>query len=248
MPRPKALVRGAVVVAVALSVFGCAGRPSVVPSAADWRPGPTPVVASIDPGARYAKALVAALASDPLVLHAIQTTKATASYEYLSKKLDTTVTMDLSDRDFHMHTVTKSPAGKVNKADLIVVGKAVYARFDGSRWTKSSRLDYERSTTDIVRAYQVVRNPLDLRWVGTETIDKRKLQHLTAVRDLPFLAMTGMTGTYTRFDIWVEEDGTPVLLKGTFTTVVDYGVEIEGKAEVRFSKFGGTIKITAPKN
>jgi hypothetical protein len=202
---------------------------------------------SVGPEQKYAAAMIAQFASDPLVLHAVHTSKATAAYNAESAKLNTTVTVDLSDREHHLHMVSKTPAGKTVKSDLIVVGKAVYTRLGSSRWTKGSRADYERSHTDIVRAYQVVRNPSDLRYIGRETIDKRKLHHLTAVRDLPFMTVTGMPGTYTRFDIWVEEDGTPVLLKGKFTTVVDYGIEITGTTEMRFSKFGGPIKIVAPK-
>lgn len=248
MPRPNALIRGAIVVGIAFSLLACAGRPRLVPAPPNPYPGPTPVVASIDPGARYAVALVAALASDPLVLHAVQTTKATASYNAESAKLNTTMTMDLSDRDHHMHVVSKTPAGKTVKTDLIVVGKSAYVRIGGAKWTKTPRTDYERSRTDIVRAFQLVRNPSLIRYVGLETIDKRKLHHLTAVQDLPFITVTGMTGTYTRFDVWVEEDGTPVLVKGKFTTVIDYGIEITGNSEMRISKFGGPIKIVAPKN
>jgi hypothetical protein len=247
MPRPNALFLGAIVMSIAFTVVACAGRSPVAPPPQPVYLRPAPV-RSIDPGARYAEALVAALASDPLVLHSVQTTKATASYESESAKLNTTVTMDLSDRDHHMHMVSKTPAGKTVKSDLVVVGKSVYTRLGSGRWTKSSRVDYERSTTDIVRAYRLVRNPTDLLYVGPETIDKRKLHHLTATRDLPFMALTGMSGTYTRFDIWVEEDGTPVLAKGKVSAIGPYGVEIKGTNELRFSKFGGPIKIAAPKD
>jgi hypothetical protein len=245
--RPGALLRGAIVVAIAFSAMACAGRASV-PNPPLRYPGPTPAVPSIDPGRPYAEALVAALASDPLVLHAVQTTKAKAAYGMDSVKLDTTMTMDLSDRDHHMRLVSKTPAGKTVKTDLIVVGKSAFSRIGGAKWTKSLRTDYERTRTDIVRAFQLVRNPSLLRYVGLETVDRRKLHHLTAVQDLPFVAVTGMTGTYTRFDVWIEEDGTPVLVKAKFTTVVDYGIEITGNSEMRISKFGGPIKIVAPKN
>ena len=154
--------------------------------------------------------------------------------------------MDLSGRDHDMHMVSKTPAGKTVKTDLVVVGMTVYTRLDKGKWMKSSRVDYERSRTDVARAYQLVRNPAYLRYVGLETVDKQKLHHITAIRDLPYISMTGMAGTYTLLDIWVEEDGTPVLIKGTFSTVVDYGIEITGTSEMRISKFGGPIKIVAP--
>ena len=249
MPRSNALVLGAIVMS-AFTMAACAGRTLAPPPAIRY-PAPAPV-RSVGPGDHYVDALVAKLATDPLALHSDQTTKGTASYESesadLSAELNTTVTMDLSDRDHDMHMVSKTPAGKTVKSDLVVVGKSVYTRLGSGRWMKSSRVDYERSHTDIARAYRLVRNSAYLRYVGLETIDKRKLHHITAIRDIPFITVTGMTGTYTLLDIWVEEDGTPVLIKGTFTTVVDYGIEISGTSEMRISKFGGPIKIVAPKN
>jgi hypothetical protein len=236
---------------VAFTVTACAGRSFVIPPPEVRYPAPAPV-RSVGPGDHYADALVAKLASDPLILHSDQTTKGTVAYESestnLSADLNTTVSMDLSGHDFNMHTVSKPSAEKPVKSDLVVVGKSVYTRLGKGKWIKSSRVDYERSRTDVALAYRLVRNPAYLRYVGAETVDKRKLQHITAIRDVPFVSMTGMTGTYTLLDFWVEEDGTPVLIKGTFTAVVDYGIEITGTSEVRFSKFGGPIKIVAPKN
>jgi hypothetical protein len=250
MPRPTSLVHGAIVLSIAFTAVACAGR-SLVPPPAVRYPAPAPV-RSVGPGDHYVEALVAKLATDPLILHSDQTTKGTASYESeqanLSAELNTTVTMDLSGRDHAMHMVSKTPAGKTAKTDLVVVGKTVYSRVDKGKWMKSSRVDYERSRTDVARAYRLVRNPAYLRYVGLETVDKQKLHHITAIRDLPYISMTGMAGTFTMLDFWVEDDGTPVLIKGTFTTVVDYGIEITGTSEMRISKFGGPIKIVAPKN
>ena len=163
MPRSNSLFRGAIVAAVAFSVLACAGRPAYVPAPPALYPGPTPVVPSVDPGRPYAEALVAALASDPLVLHAVQTTKAKAAYGMDSVKLDTTMTVDLSDRDHHMRVVSKSPAGKTVKTESIVVGKSAFSRIGGAKWTKSLRTDFERTRTDIVRALQIVRNASLLR-------------------------------------------------------------------------------------
>jgi hypothetical protein len=250
MPRFKTLVHGALVMSVAFTMVACAGR-SLLPPPAVRYPAPAPV-RSVGPGDHYVDALVAKLATDPLILHSDQTTTGTASYdsqtENLSAELNSTVTMDLSGRDFNMHMVSKTPAGKTLKTDLVLVGTSVYTRLDKGKWIKSSRADYERSRTDVALAYRLVRNPAYLRYVGLETVDTRQLHHITAIRDLPFVSMTGMAGTYTLLDIWVDEDSTPVLIKGTFTTVVDYGIEIAGTSEIRISKFGGPIKIVAPKN
>lgn len=247
MARVNHLGRGTPVLAIAFCVLACVGTRSVPPPPPAFIPAPTPV-RSIDPGARYAEALVAALASDPLVMHAVETTKGTASYNEESVKLDTTVTTDLSDRDVSMHIVSKKSAGRTLKSDLVVVGKTVYARIDTTRWTRSPRDEYERSHTDIVRPFRLVRSPSLLRYVGLETVDKRKLHHLTAIEDMPYLSLTGQSGTWTRFDIWIEEDGTPVLLKGKISAFVDYGIEITATSELRISKFGGPIEIVAPKS
>jgi hypothetical protein len=249
MPRSKSFVHGAIVMAVVFTVAACAGRSFALPPPEIRYPAPAPV-RSVGPGDRYVDALVAKLATDPLILHSDQTTTGTASYdsqtENLSAELNSTVTMDLSGRDYDMHMVSKTPAGKTNKTDLVLVGKYVFTRLDKGKWIKSSRVEFERSRTDVARAYRLVRNPAYLRYVGLETVGKQKLHHITAIRDLPYISMTGMAGTYTLLDIWVEEDGTPVVIKGSFTTVVDYGIEITGTSEMRISQFGGPIKIVAP--
>ena len=129
----------------------------------------------------------------------------------------------------------------------MVVGKTVYARVAGTPWKKVRRSDFEQNITDVVRGLQVVRNPRYLSYVGVETIDKHKLHHLKANRT--FTYTTGYaTGTYDKFDVWVKDDGTPVLVKAKISAVGPYGIELAGTTEMRFSKFGGPIKIVAPKN
>ena len=58
----------------------------------------------------------------------------------------------------------------------------------------------------------------------------------------------GQTGTFDTFDIWIEEDGTPVLASGKVSAIGPYGVDIKGTSEFRFSKFGGPLAIAAPKD
>jgi hypothetical protein len=240
-------VRGAIVVAIAFSVLACAGRPSYVPNPPALYPGPTPVVvATPAPGAKYAEALVAAFATDPLVLHAVQTAKLKGLYELDGASVNVTTTLDISGRDMDIHIVSKS-AGKTTKIDLVVIGKTVFGRVGGKPWKKVRRSDFEQDITDVVRGLQLIRNPAYLSYVGVETIDKHELHHLKANRTFPYVN-SNASGTFDKFDIWIREDGTPVLVIGKISAVGAYGFEISGTTEMRISKFGGPIKIEAPKN
>jgi hypothetical protein len=100
----------------------------------------------------------------------------------------------------------------------------------------------------VIRSLNPIRDVSQLAYVGVETIDKQKLHHLKAIRKFDWVMGDGQRSTYEKFDICVEEDGTPVLAKGKISMIGAYGIEVKGTDEMRFSKFGGTIKITAPKN
>jgi len=246
MPRSNVLVRGAFVLTCAFALLACTSAAPPTPVPATARPTPTPAP-SVDLSAKYAKAMIAAFAADPLVLHVVQTVKATASLDAQSKKIDATMTLDLSDRDLSMHLETTA-AKKTTKLDMVVVGRAVYARIGKDHWTQGSRSNFEQSIADIATALQPIKNPTYLGYVGVETIDKRKLVHLTAVKAFPYISADGQRGTYDSFDMWIEEDGTPVLAKGKISVIGAYGMEIKGTSELSFSKFGGPIEIVAPKD
>lgn len=244
MPRSNVLVRGALVLSCALAVLACSSA-APTPAPATARPEPTPAP-SVDLSAKYANAMIAAFAAEPLVLHVVQTVKTTAALDAQTKKIDSTLTLDLSDRDLSMHLETTA-AKKTTKVDMVVVGRAVYARIGTAHWTQGSRSNFEQSIADIARALQPIRNPATLSYVGIDTIDKRKLVHLKAAKTFQYISADGQNGTYDSFDIWVEEDGTPVLARGKISVVGAYGMEIKGTSELRFSKFGGPIEIVAPK-
>jgi hypothetical protein len=246
MPRSNVLVRGAFVLTFALAVLACIDPAPLTPAPATAPPTPSPAP-SVDLSAKYAKAMIAAFAADPLVLHVVQTVKTTATLDAESKKIDATMTLDLSDRDLSLHFETTA-AKKTTKLDMVVVGRSVYARVGSDHWSQGARSNFEQSIADVAKALQPVRNPTYLGYVGIETIDKRSLVHLTAVRTFPYISADGQRGTYDSFDIWIEEDGTPVLAKGEISMVGAYGVEIEGTSELSFSKFGGPIEIVAPKD
>ena len=155
------------------------------------------------------------------------------------------MTLDLSGRELKSVFVIKS-AGKSAQADLVVVGKNAYARSGGGAWKKAPRNGVEKDISDTIKGMRLIDDPLDLRYEGPETVDKRELHHLSEARPIPYLASNGATGQYDTFDIWITEDGTPVLVKATYSAKQG-SITVKGTTQFRFSKFGGPIKIVAPK-
>ena len=246
MPHPNALVRCAFIVTIALTLAACSSATGPTPPPQPiLRPGPTPA-RSVDPEAKYADAMIAKFASEPLVMHVVQTTKLTATDEVDSLKLSQSMTLDFSDGDMKIHEVTKV-AGKTTKVDVVVVGASVNARQGSGGWTKQPRSGWDSPMADAVKSLNPIRDSAQLTYVGVETIDKRKLHHLKANRKFQVVMADGQRGTYEKFDVWVEEDGTPVLSKGKISMIGAYGIEVKGTDEIRFSKYGGTNKIAAPK-
>ena len=246
MPRPIALLRGTLVATVALTLVACSPKGPTPPPVPVAHPGPTPA-RSLDPELKYAYAMIAKFASDPLVFHVVQTIRLTATGDTESVKVTGSITMDASDGNTKVDMVLKA-AGKTIKMDQIAIGSSVWGRVGGGRWTKGSLSTYEQDISDTVRALQPIRDPAHLTYVGVDTIDKQKLRHLTANRKFPYVMADGQRGMYDKFDIWVQEDGTPYLAKGKVSVIGAYGIEIKGTTELRYSKFGGKIKITAPRN
>jgi len=244
MHRPITFGHVALVATLSFAVLACtAAAPSPPPATA--RPTPTPAP-SVDVGAQVVKATVAAFATDPLVLRVAQTAKLTWTLSGKSWKGSDSMTLDLSDRDLSAHFETKEK-GKTTNLDLVVVGKTVYARDGDKKWASGPRSSAEQNIADVIRALPSIREPAHLAYVGLETVDKVKLHHLTAVRKFSYQMSIGQTASYDTFDIWVQEDGTPVLAKGTVSAIGPYGVEIKGTNEIHFSEFGGPIEIAAPK-
>ena len=245
MPRPNALVRGALVATVALSLVACGPKGPTPPPVPIAHPGPTPAM-SLDPELKYAYAMIARFASHPLFLHAILSSKFTASDDTDSLKMTAGLTLDVSDGDMNVHMTDKID-GKTTKSDLIAVGTSVYAREGSGKWRRQPRSAWNQTLSDMIKDLNPIKDPANLAYVGVETIDKKKLHHLTAVKKFPYVLADGQRGTYEKFDIWVQEDGTPVLAKGKISVIGAYGIEIKGTNELHFSNFGGKVKITAPK-
>jgi hypothetical protein len=203
---------------------------------------PTEEPPPADAGGPYAEALVAALAADPLVMHLEQVASATSP----AGDVEATLSGDFAGDDFDLTMQLTSAAGGVDM-DMVVVGDTAYVRVRGDEdWTSVPRDVAEAEVAGLVQNMRLVTDPLDLRYVGPEDVDGRELHHLTASRAIPYAPAAGGTGDYDEFDIWIEEDGTPVLAKTAFSAKDPTGVEVTGTTNFEFSNVGGPIEIVAP--
>ena len=203
---------------------------------------PTEQPPPADAGGPYAEALVAALAADPLSLHLEQVATATTPVG----QVEATLSGDFSGDDLDI-TIQLTTAGEGVDMDMVVVGDTAYVRLRGDEdWTSVPHDVAEAEVAGLVQNMRLVTDPLDLRYVGPEDVDGRELHHLTASRAIPYAPAAGGTGQYDVFDIWVEEDGTPVLAKTAFSAKDPTGVEVSGTTNFEFSNFGGPIEIVAP--
>jgi len=213
--------------------------PSVAPpseAAATRQPPPA------DAGGPYAEALVAKLASDPLVLHLEQVASATTP----AGEVEATLSADFSGNDLDL-TMQLTTAGGGVDMDMVIVDETAYVRQrEDADWTSVPRNVAEAEIAGLVQNMRLVSDPLDLAYVGPEVVDGRELHHLTASRAIPYAPGAGGTGQYDVFDIWIEEDGTPVLAKTAFSATDPTGVEVSGTTNFEFSNFGEPIEIVAP--
>ena len=226
--------------AVAPSVSASAPTATVAPSAP-----PSIAASQTAAGGPLAEALVAKLAADPLILHIEQVATAEATVNGTKSTVDVTLTGDISGDDLSL-TIKGSGGGQVLDQELVVLDETSFVRSGGGPWQSAPRSAVESTLADLVKAIRLVSDPQDLRVVGPETIDGQALQHLTASRAIPYAPSTGGSGQYDVFDIWVLDDGTPVLAKTAFSATDLAGNKGTGTTEFTFSRFGGPIEIVAP--
>jgi hypothetical protein len=250
--------RLAALVVLAALIAACGGSaasssPSPGPTATPAQtltasPTPTATVPSStdagETGGPYAEALVAALADENLTTHIVQaasvTTSAAAGVEVLAD-----LEGDVAGQDLSL-VIRVSSAGVESVQELRVVGDTAYVRQEDGPWQSAPRAVVADSLTGLLDNLRVVDRPEDLRYVGLEDLDGRQLHHLVGAGAVPYSPSTGGTGQFTALDVWVEEDGTPVLIRGDFSAVDAAGIEGAGSTEFRFSNFGGPIEIVAP--
>ena len=159
--------------------------------------------------------------------------------------MEATLSGDFSgnDLDITMHIASGTTAVDMG---MVVAGDTAYVRQGEGEWTSVPKAAAEAELAGLLQNMRLVTDPLDLRYVGVEEVDGRDLHHLTASRTIPYAPAAGGSGQYDVFDIWVEEDGTPVLAKTAFSATDPNGVAVNGTTNFEFSNVGGPIEIVAP--
>jgi hypothetical protein len=210
-----------------------------VPTASD---SPTTAPSQNEQGGPLAEALVAALAADSLVTHLEQVATVTSTGTGATT-VEATLSADIDGDDVALALHVTTPQGEQSQ-ELRVIGDAAYTLDEGV-WRAVPRSVVQPSLASLLVAVRFVDDATALRDVGVESIGGRDLHHLTASRAIPYTPASGGTGQYERFDVWVEDDGTPVLVKTAFSAESN-GTKASGTTDFEFSKFGGPIEIVAP--
>ncbi len=220
-----------------------------VPATAAPTPAPTPTpeptpMPSRPPGGGgpIAEAAVAKLQAEPLIAHVDQVATVAAG----GQEVTVTSASDFSGPDFHV-VLTVTAGSESNEQEIVVVGGQAWAR-DGAEGELTSVpvAALETTVAGLYDAIRLVDDPEALRFVGVETIDGQELQHLTANGTIPYVPASGGTGQYDAFDLYVLEDGTPVLARTEFSATNPLGLDASGTTDFEFSNWGGPITIEPP--
>ena len=229
------------------TLAACGGTTSS-PIASEAVPSPATVTeppsVAADAGGPYAEALVAALSAEDLVTHIEQSAKVTTSVAPDTEVMAELVG-DISGDDLALFIELTAP-GVNQTSELVVVGETAYTRLAGEEWISAPRAAVADSIAGLLDNLRVVEDPNHLRYVGLEDFEGRSLHHLVAATQIPYAPSTGGAGQFETLDVWVEEDGTPVSIRGDFTAVDGAGNRGQGSSEMRFTRFGEPIEIEAP--
>jgi hypothetical protein len=196
-------------------------------------------------GGPQAEALVAALASEPLITHVEQIAEAAQVGGPANNSLKATLAGDIAGDDLAFH-LTTTVSGVTTEQDFAIVGDLAFVRDGTFPWGSAPKASVQQSADGLTKALRLTDDPDDLRYVGVEVVDGQQLHHLTAARAIRYDPPAGGTGQYDAFDIWTEADGTPVLARTAFSAKDAIGNEYRGTTEFRYSNFGGPIEIAAP--
>jgi hypothetical protein len=242
LARIPALLLGAIVVLAGcgVSLPGTSTTPAKPGVAAT----PTPVIDTAA-GIKIAKAAVKALNKDPLITHVEQVSNASATIKGQTFQMLATMSADFAGPDMRID----ADATAINqKLDLRVrvVGKNAWV-YDSGKWHKVKRSKMKAELADMIDSVRIIKDPNDLRYMGSERVGKKDLEHFRVNRTLTYEGGFGITGKYDDFDVWVLTDGTPVKFEATFSAEDAKVGKVNGKMVVDFTKFGGPIKVKAPK-
>lgn len=142
--------------------------------------------------------------------------------------------------------MTIAGGGQNLQMDMVLLDGEAFLSQDGGAWEAADSSLVQSSFDGFFETVRFIDDPADLAYKGIEPIDGRDLHRLTAVTEVPYSPASGGTGRYDRFDIWVEADGTPVLIRSAFSATGSNGEAVTGETDFEFSKFGGPIEIVAP--
>jgi hypothetical protein len=196
-------------------------------------------------GADLAIAVVEQLHADPFIGHIDQVATAQTTSGETTLQIEATLSVDISGMDTAF-SMAFAGGGQNIQADMVLLDGEAFSRESGGTWAKGDGALVQSSLDGLLKAFRFVEDPSDLGYRGVESIEGRDLHRLTAVTEIPYVPAAGGTGTYDRFDIWVESDGTPVLIRSAFSATGPNGETIDGETDFTFSKVGGPIEIVSP--
>lgn len=221
---------------VAVALLAACNATTTVPSTAVRSPAASPPTTSD---------IVAKFQTEPLVVHVEQV--ATAKTVALGATSETAVTssMDFDGDDVSISLTATAGDQRLQQA-LIVVGGRAFIRDGATNWRATEVSLVEGSIANLLASIRLVDDPAALRYVEPDDIDGQAVHRFTATRAIDYEPADGGTGQYDTFDLWVLDDGTPILVKTEFSVSTDSGTTGSGTTDFRFTKFGGPIDIVAP--
>ncbi len=244
----RSLARAAVLMLGAIVVLAGCGATLPGSSTTPAKPGvtatPTPFIDTAA-GIKIAKAAVKALNKDPLITHVEQVSTANAEVKGQTFKVFATMTADFAGADMGIDLDATAIDQKIDLR-IRVVGKNAWV-YQGGGWIKGKRSKMKAELAEMVETVRIIKDPNDLRYFGRERVGKKDLEHFRVNRTLTYEGGLGIKGKYDTFDVWVLTDGTPVKFAATFSAEDAKTGKVSGKMTLDFTKFGGPIKVKAPK-
>jgi len=255
-----ALVFGVILLAVGACGGGSASSAAPASAVPSVTAALTPA-SSID-GVALATAVVARLQADPFIAHVEQIEdgeilEATEGSLPKGAKIHAKDSYDINGDDMRALMTASVGGGQATEYEIVALGDTVWVRQGAGELVSQPRsatlqAALQQAFDPIYKSLRITDDPSVLRYVGLELIDGRELHRLTAVRGVvPYTMGPNAPGTYNmaaydNLDLYVLDDGTPVLAKGTFTGKGSLGELTSGTNTTAFSNVGGPVTIVEP--
>ena len=247
---PGAL-RAVVVLVVGALLAGCVGTASSPPgpavSPSDTGPAASPASAIGQTNSPIARALATRLGADPFISHVeyVETITLTSG-ETASGPGVNRLSADLSGDTGSFHVTSRAGDGQTGSLDAVVAGTTTYIRVGDDPWRTMPTASVSSSMADFAGRIRQGATADNLTDLGVESIDGHQLHHLRAVTPPLLQLIEGGTGTYDRYDLWAEDDGTPIVIRTQITGATPAGATFQASEELRLSKFGQPVAISIP--